>query len=194
MNMNGNSPGKRLSGLSLNLDISYLLEAFLLIMAGGLAAYMHFHVRLPLNMPGHHGLEFMAILTQVRLSSRFRYAGMISMLGTGIVLLVPGLGGGTLLHGFAYLLPGIFIDLMYAAGKERMKVLFVIAFISGLAYTAIPLSRMILNAFFGYPYMAFVKHGMIYTIFSFFFFGMMGGLLGYGLKSIREIFSKPKNN
>jgi hypothetical protein len=192
--MNGNSPEKRLSGLSLNLDITYILEAFLLIMAGGLAAYMHFHVRLPLNMPGHHGLEFMAILALVRLSSRFRYAGMISMIGTGIVLLVPGLGGGTLLHGFAYLLPGIILDLVYGAGKERMRMLFVIAFFSGIAYMAIPLSRMILNALTGYPYMAFVKHGMIYTIFSFFFFGMMGGLLGYGLNTIRDIFSKPKNN
>ena len=191
--MNGNLPEKKPSELSLNLDISSVLEAFLIVMAGGLAAYMHFHVRLPLNMPGHHGLEFMAIVSLIRLSSRFRYAGMMSMLGTGIVLLIPGVGGGTLLHGFAYLLPGIILDLAYSAGKDRIKVLFVIAFISGLAYMAIPLSRMILNALTRYPYMAFVKHGVIYTIFSFFFFGMMGGLLGYGLNLSKNIFLKPRN-
>jgi hypothetical protein len=54
----------------------------------------------------------------------------------------------------------------------------------------IPLSRLILNATTGFPYMAFVKHGVIYTILSFYFFGMMGGLLGYGLDSIRSIFLK----
>ena len=72
--------------------------------------------------------------------------------------------------------------------------LMVIAIISGLAYMAIPISRMILNALTAYPYMAFVKHGVIYTILSFFFFGMLGGLLGSGLESIRKIFLKPPNN
>jgi hypothetical protein len=99
-----------------------------------------------------------------------------------------------MLHGFAYLLPGIILDLVWGAGKERMRIIFVVAFISGIAYMAIPISRMILNALTGYPYMAFVKHGVVYTILSFFFFGMMGGLMGYGLNSIRDLFSKPKNN
>jgi hypothetical protein len=191
INMNGNSQEKKLSGLSLNLDISRVLETLLIMMGGGLAAYMHFHMRLPLNMPGHHGLEFMAILTIIRLSSRLRYAGMISMLGTGFVLLVPGLGGGTILHGFAYLLPGIILDLAYVAGRERIRILLVIAFVAGFAYMVIPISRLILNAITGFPYMAFVKHGVTYTVLSFFFFGMMGGLLGSGLNSIRKFFLKP---
>ncbi len=57
---------------------------------GALAAYMHFNLRIPLNIPGHHGLEFMAIFVLVRLTSNIRYAATASVLGVGILLLIPG--------------------------------------------------------------------------------------------------------
>ena len=192
--MTGKSPEKRSYAASLNLSIASILEILLLIMAGGLVAYMHFTVRIPLNIPGHHGLEFMGVYALVRLSSRLKYAATITMLGTGIVLLIPGAGGGTMLHGFSYLLPGLILDLAYYLGRERIKTLMFIALLSGLAYMCIPLTRAFLNAISGYPYMAFVKYGAVYTMLSFFFFGLLGGSLGYGLYSIKESFTKTKTH
>ncbi len=192
--MNGNLPEKNTYGLSLNTSIATVLEMLLIVMAGGLAAYMHFNIRIPLGIPGHHGLEFMAIISLVRLTSNLKYAGMIAMLGVGFILLIPGVGGGSFLHGFSYLLPGILLDLVYMAEKERIRNMLMIALFSGLAYMLIPLSRIILNLVSGYPYMAFVKYGITYTVLSFFFFGMLGGLLGFGLFSIKNSFMKSKND
>jgi hypothetical protein len=66
----------------------------------------------------------------------------------------------------------------------------VIALISGLAYMFIPLTRVVLNALTAYPYMALVKYGPVYTILSFFFFGMLGGSLGYGLYAVKKSINK----
>lgn len=68
--------------------------------------------------------------------------------------------------------------------------LLLISFIAGLAYMSIPLSRLFIKLFTGYPYPAFIKFGEAYTILSFYFFGMLGGLLGYGMNSIKTSFSK----
>jgi hypothetical protein len=190
--MNGNLQEKKPYAQSLSWSNTGILEILLLVMAGGLAAYMHFNVRVPLNIPGHHGLEFMGIITLIRLSSKLKYAGTLAMLGTGFILLMPGAGGGTMLHGFSYMLPGIMMDIAYGAGRERMQLLFIIAFTAGFAYMLIPLSRLILNITTGYPYMAILKHGAAYTLLSFFFFGMIGGLLGTGLNSIKNKFTEQK--
>jgi len=191
--MNGNSQEKRSYEVSLSLSTAHIFEVLLLFVAGGLVAYMHFNLRIPLNIPGHHGLEFMGVYALIRLTSKLKYAGTIAMLGTGLMLLIPGAGGGSMLHGFSYLLPGIILDIAYMLGKEKIRLLLVIALVSGLAYMCIPITRVLLNAFTGYPYMAVVKYGPVYTVLSFFFFGMLGGTLGYSLNAIKNQFTKPKN-
>jgi len=194
MNMNGNLPLRNSSDQSLNRSIPLVLEMFLVVMGGALATYLHFKLRIPLNIPGHHGLEFMAIIALIRMSSGIRYAGLLAMLGTGIMLLIPGIGQGTLLHGFSYLIPGLILDLFYLAGKDRIRILLVISLASGLAYMCIPLSRLIVNLAFGHPYMAFVKYGVAYTTLSFFFYGMLGGILGYGLFNIKNSILRSKDD
>jgi len=161
-------------------------------MGGILAAYMHFKLRIPLNIPGHHGLEFMAIFVLIRLESNLKYAASIATMGVGLLMLVPGFGAGVPLHTLSYLLPGIMLDLLFRLSANRSHVLIIAAFIGGLAYMSIPLSRLIIHLFSGYPYMAFVKFGVLYTILSFFFFGLLGGALGYGLSSIKSSINKSK--
>lgn len=191
--MNGNLAQKNSSDRSLSPGIPLVLEMFLIVLGGALATYLHFRLRIPLNTPGHHGLEFMAIIAFIRLSSEIKYAGLLAMMGTGIMLLIPGVGQGTVLNSFSYLLPGLILDVIYNTNRKHIKILLVISFASGIAYMFIPLSRLIVNLVSGYPYMAFVKHGVLYTILSFFFFGMMGGILGYGLNSIRISFNHSKD-
>lgn len=190
MNMNGKLHPKGSYALSHNRNLALVLEFMLIMMAGALAAFMHFKLRIPLNIPGHHGLEFMAIFVLIRLESRLKYAATVATLGVGILLLFPGMGAGNPVHSFGYLLPGIALDLFYQLSRGRMNLLFVASIVAGISYMSIPLSRLFVQLFAGFPYMAFIKFGVMYTILSFLFFGMLGGMLGYGLSSIKSLLSK----
>jgi len=192
MNMNGNLPQKRSFALSPDRKLALLLEILLLMMAGALAAFMHFNIRIPLNIPGHHGLEFMAIFVLVRLTSNIRFAATASVLGVGILLLIPGIGTSSPMHSLSYLLPGLMLDAFYQLNKKQMHLLFFTALIAGISYMSIPLSRWFIHIFTAYPYMSFIKFGTAYTLMSFFLFGMLGGMLGYGLNSIKSSFTKNK--
>lgn len=190
--MNGNSHQKNSFVQSLNENLALVLELLILMMAGAFAMILHYHLRTPLNMPGHHGLEFMAIFTVVRMSSNLRYAATIATLGTGILLLIPGMGAFNPLHSFSYLLPGIMLDFLYFTGKKQSRWFVFVAIGAGIAYMSIPLSRLFVQLFTGFPEMAFIKHGAIYTILSFFFFGLLGGMLGFGLENIKSFFKNQK--
>jgi hypothetical protein len=168
-----------------------VLEFFLLMLAGAFAAFLHYKLRIPLNIPGHHGLEFMAIFVVLRMGSNFKYAATIATLGTGIMLFLPGMGAVNPMTSLGYLLPGIMLDLFYIFNKaDRKQSFFFIALIAGISYMSIPLSRFIVYFFADYPYMAFIKFGVTYTILSFFFFGLLGGILGFGLNSVKPSFNK----
>ncbi|HSG67486.1 MAG TPA: hypothetical protein VK994_02175 [Bacteroidales bacterium] len=167
-----------------------VIELFLLLAGGALAAFLHYKLRIPLNMPGHHGLEFMAIFMLIRMESGLKYAATIATLGTGIVLLLPGLGAENPMNSIGYILPGIVLDQVYILSRGKIRMLFAAALLGGIAYASIPFSRLIISLATGYQYMAFVKFGTLYTTLSFFFFGIMGGLLGYGLSRIKSTFFK----
>jgi len=188
--MNGNLPQKNSSEQFLNRSAAIVLEMFMLMMAGAFAIFLHYKLRIPLNIPGHHGLEFMAIFVLIRLGSNIRYAASIASLGVGIFLLLPGMGASNPLHSFGYLIPGLVLDSLYMLGSKRFQMFLLIIFIAGFAYMSIPLSRFFVALFTGYPNPAFLKFGTAYTILSFFFFGMLGGLLGYGMNGIKTSFRK----
>lgn len=189
-NINGNSPQKSSFVLSRNENLALVLELFILMMAGAFAMFLHYSLRIPLNMPGHHGLEFMAIFTIVRMSSNLRYAATIATLGTGILLLIPGMGAVNPLHSFSYLLPGILLDFLFFTGGKQSRWFIFVVLSAGIAYMSIPLSRFFIHLITGFPEMAFIKHGVIYTILSFFLFGILGGMLGFGLENIKSFFLK----
>ena len=188
--MNGKSPQRRSFAVSHNRNIALLAELLLLFAGGVLAAVLHAKLRIPLNTPGHHGLEFMAIYVLIRMASNVRYAASMATLGTGIALLIPGIGASDPLHSFSYLLPGIVLDLLYPYVSKKNFRWLTIILLAGMAYASIPMSRLMVNLASGYTYMAFVKYGALYTILSFFFFGMMGGMLGLGMDKARSLFNK----
>ncbi len=187
--MNGNSHQKKPLEASLSRSGLLVLEVFLLMMAGAFAMFLHHKLRIPMNTPGHHGLEFMMIFVVLRLSSNLRYAATLAVVGTGLFIMLPGYGASTPLHSVSYLLPGLILDLFYNLNENSMKRIIALALISGLAYMSIPLSRLLVVAATGFPYNAFIKFGTFYTIVSFFTFGMIGGLLGFGLDQIRKSFN-----
>ncbi|MDP2722794.1 MAG: hypothetical protein Q8O72_08555 [Bacteroidales bacterium] len=186
--MNGNVQQKSLSGSFLtNLTLARVFEVLLLLMAGTLAIVLHERLRTPLNIPGHHGLEFMAILLGARLSSKLKWASSISALGIGVFILFPVLGFKDPMMGFNYMLPCFVLDLAYnSVGQlsKYKKLLLVVA--AGFGYMMIPLSRLLTTLVTGYPYASFMKHGFLMPVVLFMVFGLMGGLLGTGIYQVAK--------
>src|SRR6266540_6083268 len=69
-------------------------EALLLIGGGVTAVVLHRSLDLSLGLPGHHGIEWMALLIIGRSSSRFRGAGTFTSVGASLASTLPFLQGG----------------------------------------------------------------------------------------------------
>lgn len=179
--MNGNLHQKTTLSLSRETLLPFILEGLALMGLGMLAITLHARLRLPMNIPGHHGLEFMAILMAGRLLSRIRWAGSIASFGIGLLLLFPLFGFKDPFMGFNYLLPGLVLDLVYNySGRMKYPHLAVVLG-CGLAYALIPLSRVAIQAFTGYPYPTFIKHGYAIPIIFHGLFGLAGGAFSLGI-------------
>ena len=181
--MDGKQLPKSVSAPSLSGKIPLALEYAILFGIGIIAILLHFRLRTPLNMPGHHGLEFMALLMAGRVASRLPWASSISSLGIGLVLLFPVFGFKDPFMGINYMFPGILIDVLYGLTRQWRWQMLILALISGLAYAMIPLSRLIIHLASGFPYGAFVKHGYLIPFAGFFLFGFAGGFAGAGITS-----------
>lgn len=190
--MNGNVQQKSLSSASLtDQSLAKVLEVVLLMLAGVLAIVLHTRFRSPINVPGHHGIEFMAIILAARLSSKIKWASSISALGIGIFILFPVLGFKDPMMGFNYMLPCFFIDFAYNFLQDKKYNKILIAVAAGYAYMLVPFSRLITTSVTGYPYSSFLKHGFVLPIFTFLFFGLAGGILGIGINSLgKKLFNK----
>ena len=190
-NIFGKSQIETTSGLVINKTLRIVLEVLLLIGLGAVAILLHARFRSPISVPGHHGIEFMALLLVGRLSSNLKFASTISSFGIGLLLLFPVFGFRDPLMGFNYMLPGFLLDICYLTGGNLSKKIWFILLIAGLSYMMIPISRLVITTFTGYQYGSFLKYGPIVPVLSHFAFGLSGGVLGTGVsKLLNKLFSK----
>jgi hypothetical protein len=159
-----------------------VLEFILLAGIGALGVLIHVYLRVPLKLPGHQGIIYMAILISGKLISKRGYASSLSSIGAAAMLLFP-LGFSDPFIPVIYLFPGFIVDLLFSISKKQLTNAFVIALICGLAYATIPFTRVIITEVTGFPYGVFVK-GYFFPLFSHFIFGAMGGFLASGTISI----------
>ena len=181
--MDGKQLQKSVSAPSLSGNIPLVLEYAILFGIGAIAILLHSRLRTPLNIPGHHGLEFMARLMAGRVASRLPWASSVSSLGIGLILLFPAFGFKDPFMGINYMFPGILIDVLYAFTRRWKWSMVILALISGLAYAMIPLSRLFIHFVSGFPYGAFARHGYFIPFAGFFVFGLAGGFAGAGITS-----------
>jgi len=193
-NIFGNPQVKTISGLTHNRSLGLLLEVLFLLGIGVIAILLHARLRTPLNIPGHHGIEFMGLLLLGRMSSNLRFASTISSLAIGLLMLFPVFGFSDPMMGFNYMLPGLFLDVYYQLGGQMSKKIWFLAIVSGLSYLTIPFSRLLISTSTGYLYGAFIKHGLVAPFIGFLFFGLCGGLLGTGVTRVfNNLISKISN-
>jgi hypothetical protein len=89
---------------------SFGTELLLLLAVGALAAVAHDLVRWPIKLPGHHGLEWLALLTAARLSSSRRGAAFTVACGAALTAIVVHGGPEAVLRPAIYLAQGAAMD------------------------------------------------------------------------------------
>lgn len=158
------------------------IEALLLFFVGALAMFIHARFRWGMNIPGHHGLEFMALLTSGRYVSKIRMSSVFMALGIGVMIIMPFMGFKNPVSALGYIFPVLLFDLMYSNIPEKWRKAWVTALAGGLAYMTVPLFRLILLFTIDLPYPAAIKYGTpLAPLAGFFAFGLLGSFFAAGL-------------
>jgi hypothetical protein len=131
--------------------------------------------RWPLQLPGHHGLEAMALLALGRLSCSSPWAA--TLVGASAALAAPLVGAdhGPLMPLF-YVLPGVVLDAGYRLWPQLMaRVLLALPLLTALAFASKPVVRVIANQLFGMQFGS-LRAGPVYPILTHLMFGFLGAL------------------
>ena len=156
-------------------------EAIILFFVGALAMFIHARFRWGASLPGHHGLEFMAILMASRVNVRIRWSSVFITLGIGAMIALPFMGFKNPITALGYLFPVLLLDALYSNLPDKWRKVWLLAIIGGIAYMAVPLYRILLMAV-GFPYPVVMKYGSIIApLAGFFSFGLLGSGFALGL-------------
>lgn len=164
-------------------------EALMLMGAGVLTVILHRSFDASLSLPGHHGIEWMALMVIGRLSSRYRGAGTLTSVGASLASMVPMWHGGDPFTPLLYMLPGPLMDAAFRYLPGYVDKVWFLMFVAGLAHMTKPVTRLLINFFTGWPFGSF-RFGIAYPVLGHFFYGAIGGLLGaliiLGLNKLSE--------
>jgi hypothetical protein len=131
--------------------------------------------RWPLQLPGHHGLEAMALLVLARLSCTNQWSATLVGASAAVAAPIAGADHGVLMPLF-YVLPGIVLDAGYRLWPRLTgRFLLVLPLLAALAFAAKPAVRVIANQLFGMQFGS-LRAGPVYPILTHLLFGFLGGL------------------
>lgn len=158
-----------------------------LILLGVIASVLYTHVRYPLNIPGHHGLEWMAFVMFGRCLSTHRNAATIIASGAAIGYLLQ-----SPLFAFTYeikplivfFMTGFVSDRIYFALKNNLPVFIAVALTGALAFTSKALYMYVTYLFTDIKVGAFLKHPDYLPFISHFMFGLLGAVGGLMLANL----------
>lgn len=160
-------------------------HALFLLGLGFVAAALNAGFHWPLKLPGHHGLEWMALLMFGRCASPYRWAATLSAAGAASFsgLHVFGLAGEPLAPLF-YLAAGLVADGFHGL-SGRGRHLAVLAAGAAIAHATKPLLHWAVQSGFGWSYGS-LSHGLAYPLTTHLLFGLVGGLAGIGFWKATE--------
>jgi hypothetical protein len=131
--------------------------------------------RWPLHLPGHHGLEAMALLVLGRLACTSRWSA--TLVGASAAVAAPFVGAD---HGVMtplfYVLPAVVLDAGYRLWpRHASRFLLFLPLLAALAFTAKPVVRVLANQLFGMQFGS-LRAGPVYPILTHLMFGFLGAL------------------
>ena len=174
--MNGTSSLKTRSK-AFPIELPAWLEALLLVSAGAMSVVLHQAFRWPLNLPGHHGIEWIALLLMGRAFSRLGPAGSLTSLGAVGAAALTGWIGRDPFIWVIYSVPGPLVDLAFRSLPRHADKVWFFMLLGGLAHTTKPLIRLIITVASGWSFGSF-RFGIAYPVASHFLYGLIGGLFG----------------
>ena len=153
-------------------------ELLLLIGAGMLVILLHKVLRWPLEMPGRHGLEFMAIFVFLRLASTQTWAATIAAVGAIITTGLFANSGASMGIGIVVLaIQGVSLDLFYNHLALRGRLLFLLPLIAALVHAVKPVTKFFAQGYLSI-YSDSLSSGLMFPVMSHCLFGFFGGLFG----------------
>lgn len=176
-----NVQAKSLYGRSRINQIALILLFFLF---GAAIAVVRANIRVPLHLPGRHGIEVMFLFTFLRLIIPYRWAGTFMGTGAAFAAFFPVLGFGDPFMPLMFAMPGVGLDLFLDNVKLLRKHLVFVALAAGFCYLSIPVVRGILSLF-GVVYGS-LAGGLWYPLLTHFMFGTIGGFLGASFSKIKR--------
>ncbi|MDH4382259.1 MAG: hypothetical protein QE509_10275 [Gammaproteobacteria bacterium] len=162
-------------GLAASVFASRRTEILTLALIGALVVVMHESVNLPLKLPGHHGLEWMALLMFGRTISRETNAATLVALGAAATASAPLWPQHGSLLGLSYLLTGLAVDALYRLFKRPGAVS--LGVIAALAHTVKPLWKLAAVNGLGLQFGS-ITAGAGFAVLCHLGFGLVGGVAG----------------
>lgn len=190
-NFNGNVLQRNLSRVFPNKATADIAELLLLFLLGMLAITLHAKLRIPMQLPGRQGVIFMLLIVIARSMSKYSFATSITCLGSSTLLLFNVFGFDDPFMPIVYIMLGVVMDLFFGLFNKYRPYVILIGLASGLSWASIPVFRIIISTFTGFPYHSLLG-GFIYPLLTHFIFGMTGGLIGAGI--VYSISKKQQSN
>ena len=146
------------------------------LIAIGLAGVVaHSAVHLPIKLPGHHGLEWMALLLFARTLSTNPWAATIAATSAAGVSYLPLWGFNEASMGLSYLISGWLVDAMVRVVRSEGAT--VRGLIAALAHVSKPLWKWAAAVGLGLHFGS-VEKGVAFAVMCHLAFGMVGGTAG----------------
>lgn len=172
--MIGNSSPAKLFGVIDPIGALTPQRLLFLLALGAVIVGLHEAVRWPLKLPGHHGIEGMALLVLGRLSCSHRWAATLVAASAAATSLAIASGHSVMTPVF-YLVPGLLLDLGVMLLPHWRRHIWILPLLAGLAHAGKPVLRWLaaegLNLEFGS-----LAQGLTYPLSLHLLFGASGGL------------------
>ena len=160
-----------------------IAEFIMLALIGAVGVLIHAYLRMPMHLPGHQGVIYMALILGGKMLSKKSYAGSLSSIGAASMLLFPlGFHGDPFLP-VIYLFPGFIVDILCFSFKSMQSKAVFAALFCGLAFMSIPITRIIITSVTGFPFGSLLT-GPFYPLVMHFIFGSAGGFVALGAFSL----------
>lgn len=163
------------------------LTLYSLFALGVIAALMHQHLRLGLNIPGHHGLEWFTLLLFGRMQSKYHGAGMVIACGAASTYLAQAATlplAHTVKPALVYLLNGVCLDFLFRITPSGLPLIIKGMILGGISFMIKPLVLLPVAIAFEISFGSFSKHGYLFPLITHFAFGSIGAVCGITLANL----------
>jgi hypothetical protein len=150
-------------------------QLLLLIGLGAAIPVLHALLHWPLKLPGHHGLEYMALMMFGRTVVDHRWAALTIATSAAVTSFIPVFGFNELGMRFSFLLAGLTVDLLYRYVPWRNPV--VLAAMAALAHATKPLWKSVAAAGWNLKFGSLAS-GVGFPLMTHLCFGFVGGMIG----------------